>query len=70
MTGIENGEGSLGKLLKDEKLYSNLEGASSQLEQLLQDMKLNPKRYVHFSVFGKKPKKYDAEGNELDEKVE
>ena len=70
MASIENGDGSIGKLLKDEKLYTNLEGASYQLEQLLQDMKLNPKRYVHFSLFGKKPKKYDAEGNELDEKVE
>lgn len=56
---IESGEGSVGKLLKDEKLYNNLEGASKQLEQLLQDMKLNPKRYVHFSLFGKKAKEYD-----------
>lgn len=55
---IEKGEGSVGKLLKDEKLYNNLEGASKQLEQLLEDMKLNPKRYVHFSLFGKKPKQY------------
>ena len=58
-TQIENGEGSVGKLLKDEKLYDNLEGAAKQLEQLLQDMKLNPKRYVHFSLFGKRPKPYD-----------
>jgi phospholipid/cholesterol/gamma-HCH transport system substrate-binding protein len=64
---IENGEGSIGKLLKDEGLYNNLEGASLQLEQLLQDMKLNPKRYVHFSLFGKKPKRYDEEGNEIEE---
>ena len=62
---IENGEGSIGKLLNDEGLYNNLEGASLQLEQLLEDMKLNPKRYVHFSLFGKKPKQYDAEGNEI-----
>lgn len=62
---IENGEGSIGKLLKDEALYNNLEGASLQLEQLLEDMKLNPKRYVHFSLFGKKPKQYDAAGNEI-----
>ena len=56
---IENGEGSVGMLLKDEKLYNNLEGASKQLEQLLQDMKLNPKRYVHFSLFGKRAKEYN-----------
>tara|TARA_R110002049_G_scaffold50850_3_gene144478 strand:- start:2159 stop:3121 length:963 start_codon:yes stop_codon:yes gene_type:complete len=67
ITGLENGNGSMGKLLKDEGLYNNLEGASLQLEQLLQDMKLNPKRYVHFSLFGKKPKRYDAEGNEIKE---
>lgn len=57
---IESGEGSVGKLLKDEKLYDNLEGAARQMEQLLQDMKLNPKRYVHFSLFGKRPKQYEA----------
>ena len=56
--GVDNGEGSIGKLLKDDKLYENLEGASRQLEQLLQDVKLNPKRYVHISVFGKKQKEY------------
>ncbi|SFW49833.1 phospholipid/cholesterol/gamma-HCH transport system substrate-binding protein [Sinomicrobium oceani] len=57
---LENGEGSVGKLLKDEELYDNLTGASLQLEQLLQDMKLNPKRYVHFSLFGKRPKPYEV----------
>lgn len=67
LSKIESGEGSIGKLLNDEGLYSNLEGASLQLEQLLEDMKLNPKRYVHFSLFGKKPKQYDAEGNEIKE---
>lgn len=58
LEGIENGEGSIGKLLKDDKLYDNLEGASKQLELLLEDMKLHPKRYVHFSLFGKKSKEY------------
>lgn len=58
---IESGEGSVGKLLKDEKLYNNLEGAAKQLEQLLKDMKENPKRYVHFSLFGKKAQPYEPE---------
>lgn len=63
VTGVDNGEGSIGKLLKDDKLYENLEGASRQLEQLLQDVKLNPKRYVHISIFGKKGKEYKAPDN-------
>lgn len=67
MASVQKGNGSMGKLLKDEKLYNNLEGASKQLEQLLQDMKINPKRYVHFSLFGKKPKRYDEQGNEIKE---
>lgn len=58
VTKIDNGEGSVGKLINDDKLYDNLEGASRQLEQLLQDLKLNPKRYVNISVFGKKQKEY------------
>ncbi|MBC9795515.1 MlaD family protein [Sinomicrobium weinanense] len=61
---IDQGEGSIGKLLKDEELYDNLTGASLQLEELLQDMKLNPKRYVHFSLFGKRAKQYEAPGEE------
>jgi len=65
LTAIENGEGSVGKLMKDEAVYNNLQGATKQLEELLEDMKLNPKRYVHFSLFGKKAKQYDSEGNEL-----
>jgi len=55
---VNNGEGSLGKLMTDDQLYVNLERATEQAADLLQDMKLNPKRYVHFSVFGKKPGEY------------
>lgn len=55
---IEKGDGSLSKLLNDDKLYTNMEKATKQLEELLQDLKLNPKRYMHFSVFGKKNKDY------------
>jgi len=68
LSDIQNGEGSVGKLMKDDAVYNNLEGATKQLEQLLEDMKLNPKRYVHFSLFGKKAKQYDSEGNELKNK--
>ena len=51
-------DGTVGKLLNDPKVYDNLDRATKQLEQLLQDVKLNPKRYVHISVFGKRNKDY------------
>ncbi|MDH3322345.1 MAG: MlaD family protein [Flavobacteriaceae bacterium] len=56
---IENGEGTVGKLMQDEELYNNLEGASKELEELLREVKLHPKRFVHLSVFGKKEKPYE-----------
>jgi len=59
--GLEKGEGTMGKFLKDENLYDNLEASSKELEQLIQDIKENPKRYVHFSIFGKKSKPYESD---------
>jgi len=56
VANLDKGEGSLGKLLKDEKMYSNLTNASKELEDLLREMKEHPKRFVHFSLFGKKDK--------------
>ncbi|MFC5195215.1 MlaD family protein [Bizionia hallyeonensis] len=56
LSDVEQGKGTMGKLLKDDKLYNNLEIASLQLRELLQDVKLNPKRYVNVSVFGGKNK--------------
>lgn len=53
VAGIQNGEGSLGKLAKDEQLYQNLERTSRHLDSLIIDVKAHPKRYVNFSVFGK-----------------
>mgnify|MGYP000489216148 FL=1 len=60
MNKFNNGEGSIGKLINDENLYGNLEAASKELEELLRDLKENPKRYVHISVFGKKAKEYET----------
>ncbi len=59
MASVDRGDGSIGKLLKDEKLYNNLSEASNQLDLLLEDLRVNPKRYVHFSLFGKKQKVYE-----------
>lgn len=54
ITKINNGQGSMGLLLNDDKIYNNLNDASSNLNKLLIDLKANPKRYVNFSVFGGK----------------
>lgn len=56
---VASGKGTLGKLMTDDALYVNLEKATRQAEELLQDLKLNPKRYIHFSVFGKRPGEYE-----------
>ena len=58
LNDLESGKGTMGKLLKDEAMYDNLNGASKELKELLADFKNNPKRYVHFSVFGKKGTPY------------
>ena len=58
LASVEAGEGTLGKLLKDENMYNNLTNSSKELEELLREMKLHPKRFVHFSLFGKKDKGY------------
>lgn len=56
-TKINNGEGSLGLLIKDEKLYNNLNNASQNLDQLVEDLKNNPGKYLKISIFGKKDTK-------------
>jgi len=60
---IESGNGTMGKLVKDETLYQNLSQASKELEDLLSDLKSHPKRYVHFSLFGKKGKEEKSKVN-------
>jgi len=62
---LKSGQGTVGKLLQDDQVYVNLERTTKQMELLLQDMRLNPKRYVHFSLFGKKPKQYDPPKDSL-----
>ena len=57
LTSINQGQGTLGNLIKNDTLYNNLEKLTTNLDKLLTDFRENPKRYVHFSVFGKKDKK-------------
>ncbi len=54
---IKTGEGSLSKLINNDTLYQQLSLSAEEMKALVEDMKLNPHRYLHFSVFGKNPKK-------------
>jgi phospholipid/cholesterol/gamma-HCH transport system substrate-binding protein len=53
---INAGKGSVGKLLYDDSLYVHLDNSAKDLDKLMIDLKQNPKRYVHFSLFGRKDK--------------
>jgi len=53
---LNSNEGSLGLLMRDATLYHNLSNTAASADSLLIDLKAHPKRYVHFSVFGKKEK--------------
>ena len=55
---IERGDGALGKLINEDDIYVRLDRVATNLDLLLQDFRLNPKRYVNVSVFGKKQTDY------------
>ncbi|MFW5659702.1 MAG: MlaD family protein, partial [Bacteroidota bacterium] len=69
---IKAGKGTAGKLINDDQLYNDLNEAVVDLDLLLEDLRQNPKRYVHFSVFGRKnkgpepPKSINAENTNRD----
>ena len=54
LENLNEGKGSAGQFLTNDSLYANLSASLESLNLLLQDMKAHPKRYVHFSLFGKK----------------
>lgn len=56
LANINAGQGTLGKLAKNDSLYYNLNKSTVDLDKLLKDLRYNPERYIHFSVFGRKDK--------------
>mgnify|MGYP002052346226 CR=1 FL=1 len=56
---VSAGEGTLGKLVQSDSLVNALYETNVQVQLLLQDMRINPKRYVHFSLFAKKNRTYE-----------
>ena len=53
---LNSNEGTLGLLMRDPQLYQNLNATMNHADSLMIDLKQHPKRYVHFSVFGRKDK--------------
>ena len=60
---INSGSGSLSKLMNDEELYNNFEKSTSELAELIEDIKNNPKRYVNFSILGGTNKSFEKKKN-------
>lgn len=63
---VNNGTGTLGQLVANDSLYNNLNESGARLEQLLEDMRVNPSRYVNFSLISRK----DRDGFTKEEKKE
>ena len=57
---ISSGDGTFNQLIYDDSMINSLNEASNNLNLLMEDLRLNPKRYVHFSLFGKKNKEYQT----------
>lgn len=66
MARVNSGEGTLGALLTNDTLYQNLESASKELDLLMEDLRLNPNRYVHLSLFGKKDRLPKLSNSDVD----
>lgn len=68
LTGIHEGEGTVGSLMNDEALYRSLAEASANLSTLLADLQEHPGRYVHFSLFGRSEAKEQERARKLADK--
>ncbi len=64
---INRGEGTLGLLINDDELYKKLESAADNMDLLVEDLRVNPNRYMHFSVFGRKNKDVELSRAELEQ---
>ena len=53
---LNSNEGTIGLLMRDQELYRNAASTMGHVDSLMIDLKQHPKRYVHFSIFGKKDK--------------
>lgn len=69
LASVNASEGTVGSLLNDKQLYANLTQASENLSTLLGDLKENPKRYVHFSLFGGKEDKQAKKAEKAEKKA-
>ena len=56
---VQRGEGTVGQLVTNDTLYTNLENSLHSLDELLKDLKANPKKYINVTVFGKREKKVE-----------
>ena len=61
LSNINKGQGTISKLIVNDSLFNNLNEASRSIDLLLEDIRINPNRYIHFSLFGKKNKPYKSE---------
>ena len=69
LTKINNGEGSLGELINDDRLYENLNDAAASLDRLLLDIKYNPNKYFNVSLFGSKRYYTEEEIKEIEKEI-
>ena len=64
LEAVNSGQGTLGKLLKDEQLYNELNKTNQKMQDLVEDIELHPERYIHFSVLGAKTKGVPLNGRD------
>nr|WP_246164406.1 MlaD family protein [Xanthovirga aplysinae] len=66
LEGLNEGKGTLGQLTQNDSLYNSMNLATAELALLLEDLRENPRRYVHFSLFGRKEKEEPVSANKED----